>query len=93
MRTTKVISITMPPALADEVAELAKRENRTTSELFREAFRNYQRQRRWDEINAYGRAKAFEAGIAEEDVVSLVREYRREQRGKSKTRQAKRSTE
>ena len=84
MRTTKVISITMPPALAAEVAELAKKENRTTSELLREAFRSYQRQRRWDEINAYGRVKAAEAGIEEKDVVSLVRAYRREQRERKK---------
>ena len=30
------------------------------SELMREAFRRYQREREWDEANAYGRAKAKE---------------------------------
>ena len=46
MRTTKVITITMPPEMAEEAARLAKQENRTTSELFREAFRRYQQQGR-----------------------------------------------
>ncbi len=37
------------------------------SELMREAFRRYKRQREWDEANAYGRAKAKELGITEAD--------------------------
>jgi predicted DNA-binding protein len=44
MRSTKVITITMPPEMAEQAAKLAKQENRTTSELFREAFRRYQQQ-------------------------------------------------
>lgn len=42
MRTTKNISITFPTAMAKEAERLAKRENRTMSELLREAFRVYQ---------------------------------------------------
>ena len=41
MRTTKNISITFPTAMAKEAERLAKRENRTMSELLREAFRHY----------------------------------------------------
>jgi metal-responsive CopG/Arc/MetJ family transcriptional regulator len=41
MRTTKNISITFPNAMAKEAERLAKRENRTMSELLREAFRHY----------------------------------------------------
>lgn len=41
MRTTKNISITFPTAMAKEAERLAKRENRTMSELLREAFRRY----------------------------------------------------
>jgi hypothetical protein len=33
MRTTKVYSITMPPEMAKQAERLAKRENRTMSEL------------------------------------------------------------
>ena len=42
MRTTKVYSITMPPDLAKQAERLAKEENRTMSELMREALRRYQ---------------------------------------------------
>ncbi|MSV35583.1 MAG: hypothetical protein EXQ47_08310 [Bryobacterales bacterium] len=44
MRTTKVIAITMPPAMAKDAAILAKKQNRTMSELMREAFRRYQQE-------------------------------------------------
>ena len=42
MRNTKVYSITMPPELAAQAERLAKKENRTMSELMREALRRYQ---------------------------------------------------
>src|SRR5262249_38662155 len=42
MSTTKVYSITMPPDLARQAEALAKKENRTMSELMREALRRYQ---------------------------------------------------
>ena len=42
MRSTRVYSITMPPDLARKAERLAKKENRTMSELMREALRNYQ---------------------------------------------------
>jgi predicted transcriptional regulator len=45
MRTTKVVSITLPPALFEQAQALAKAENRTMSELMREALRRYQRER------------------------------------------------
>lgn len=44
MRTTKVYSITMPPDMAKQAERLAKKENRTMSELMREALRRYQQQ-------------------------------------------------
>ena len=39
--TTRTFTISFPPDLADQVERLAARESRTTSELFREAFRTY----------------------------------------------------
>jgi predicted DNA-binding protein len=41
VRTTRVYSITMPPDMAKQAERLAKKENRTMSELMREAFRRY----------------------------------------------------
>ena len=49
------------------------------SELMREAFRRYKRQREWDEANDYGRAKAKELGITEADLVRLIKESRVEE--------------
>lgn len=49
MRTSKTISISMSPAQHEEVALLAKKENRTMSELVREALRQYQQTREQEE--------------------------------------------
>ena len=42
MRNTKVYSITMPPEMAKHAERLARKENRTMSELMREALRRYE---------------------------------------------------
>jgi hypothetical protein len=41
-RITKVLGFSVPPALAEEIEQVAKAERRTKSELFREMFRVYQ---------------------------------------------------
>lgn len=89
MRTTKVLSVTLPGPMLAEMQKLARKENRTMSELVREALRQYQRERYWDRVNAYARPKAEAAGIRnEEDVVRVIREWRREQREKKKSEPA-----
>ena len=42
MRTSQTISISLPPAQLREAERLARKENRTMSELVREALRRYQ---------------------------------------------------
>jgi Arc/MetJ-type ribon-helix-helix transcriptional regulator len=42
MRTTKTISVSLPPGQLKEMEQVARRENRTLSELVRETFRRYQ---------------------------------------------------
>lgn len=84
MRTAKNISVTMPSAMIKEAEKLARKENRTMSELIREAFRQYQLEQEWQRILAYGRAKAKALGIKESDVVPLIQQYRREKRAKDK---------
>jgi len=42
-RATKVVGFSVPPAVAEEVEQIAKEEHRTKSELFREMLRVYQR--------------------------------------------------
>jgi len=84
MRTTKVISISMPEAQAKAAEQLAKAENRTMSELVREALRTYEKQKRAETTAKY-RKKAEERGITEADVVRIIREFRKEQREKNKS--------
>ena len=72
MSPTKNISISMPEAQIKAAERLAKAENRTMSELFREALRRYQQQRREALIDKY-RQKAETRGITEADVVRIVK--------------------
>ena len=82
MRTTEPISVTLPPEMLKRARKLAARENRTMSELVREALRVYQRGRQsWQDIFAYGEANAKRLGLkSEDDVVRMVREYRQQRR-------------
>lgn len=79
MRTARVVSITLPPPLFEEAKALAKAENRTMSELIREALRFYERERFFEKMRIQMRPAAERLGIhTEADVVELVREVRRE---------------
>lgn len=82
MRTAKTVSITLPPDLLTKAQELAEREHRTMSELFREALRRYmQEDTSWEGLVRRTRAKGRELGIAtEEDVERLIDEHRRSKR-------------
>lgn len=78
MRTTKTLSITLPPEMLATAARMAAREHRTMSELVREALREYERKSWWNEMNAFGQAKARELGLSEADIERLVKEVRQE---------------
>lgn len=82
MRNTKVVSISLPAEMLEAAERMARQENRTMSELMREALRVYQRERQsWQKIFAYGQANAKKLGIKDEqDVVRIMREYRQQQR-------------
>lgn len=75
-RTTATYTISLPPEMAEKVDELMRKEKRTRSELFREALRRYFEEQEWKEIKRYGRMKAKEKGISEdqiEDIVDAIR--------------------
>ena len=79
MRSTKNVSITVPPTLLEEAEAVAKREGRTKSELFREALRRYVTQSEYRELQQFGRKQAKKLGLKAADVERLVQESRREQ--------------
>jgi len=76
--------------MLDEARDLAKQENRTMSELIREALRQYQRQKRWEAIGTLGETTARTANVrSEADVVEAIHQFRREQRKGKSVRPAK----
>jgi len=78
-RTSRVYTISLPPELAAKAEALAKRDSRTMSELFREAFRTYcaqQARRALEEIGEY--AASRNSGFTEADVPRLIKEVRRD---------------
>jgi predicted transcriptional regulator len=79
--TTRTFTISFPPDLAEQVERLAKKESRTTSELFREAFRAYraERIRALFEESLVEARKTGDNGYGPEDVERLVDEDRTEQ--------------
>ncbi len=78
MRTTKLITISIFPELLKEAERIAKEENRTRSELIREALRRYISEREWRRLQRYGISKAKKLRLKEKDVERLVDEYRSE---------------
>ena len=86
-RKTRVFSISFPEDLALQVDAVAKAESRTTSELFREAFRGYrmdQMRGRLAEIRADA-AKRVAQRYIEDDVEAIVDEIRSESFNERKT--------
>ena len=57
-RTTKVISFSMPPELAEQVQQMLKEDDRTMSEFLREAIRLYMEEREWLRRERRQRAEA-----------------------------------
>ncbi len=77
-RKSKVYTISLPPELAQKAEALARRDSRTMSELFREAFRTYSAQQArltLDELGEYAAAHNPK-GYTEADVTRLIQEVR-----------------
>ena len=77
-RTTKTWTISLPPKLVKEAEQAAKQENRTKSELVREALGRYLEERRWRKLQKTSAEKIRNLGIStEDDVDRLVHDVRR----------------
>jgi CopG family transcriptional regulator / antitoxin EndoAI len=71
-RITTTFSISLPPEMAEKVNEIMKKEKRTRSELFREALGKYFEEQEWKEVIRYGKMKAKEKGISEDQIEDMV---------------------
>jgi len=83
MRTTKTISVSMPPSELKLAERLAKSTNRSLSGVVREGLKRLAADQYWQQVQAMARPKAETLGITEDDVDRLVREYRQEKRART----------
>ena len=79
-RSTKTITFSLSPAIADRVDQVMKQQGRNRSELVREALLRYIEECEWRQLFQYGEQRARVLGIGPEDVSPLVEEYRAEVR-------------
>lgn len=77
-RTTKTITFSLPPEMADRVNEVMKQQGHSRSEFLREAVLRYIQECEWRQLLQYGEARARAKGIRPEDVAGLVDDYRAE---------------
>lgn len=87
MRTAKTISITLPPDLLVKAQKTAEREDRTISELFREALRRYiTADPEWEALLRRTHAAGKALGVASEADVERLSDEFRQQRSQSVAR-------
>ncbi len=77
MRTSKILSLSLPPELLREAERAAKKEGRTKSELFREALRRYLLEEKVRGLQRYGARQAQKLGLKASQVEQLIEEYRK----------------
>ena len=61
-RNTETITISLPPHLAQQMRQVAEEEDRSVSELLREAFRLYLEEREWRRQERLERRRSRRAG-------------------------------
>jgi metal-responsive CopG/Arc/MetJ family transcriptional regulator len=72
----RLLSVSIPDALAAEAEALARATGKTKSEVVRDALRRHVQHEHFAELQRYGRGRAEALGIGPEDVERLVDEPR-----------------
>lgn len=68
-----IINISVPKKLEKDISRVARQENKTKSELLREAFRVYQFRKDWARIRIWGEEVARKLGIESyEDIEKIA---------------------
>jgi metal-responsive CopG/Arc/MetJ family transcriptional regulator len=79
-RTTKTLTVSLPPQIYEEIERLATLERKTKSELFRDMVKLYEDhldEERWKMLRRLGRAAARKYRLSSErDIEKLVHEAR-----------------
>lgn len=68
----RIINISVPVAIEEQIEQMAKRENKTKSELLREAFRVYKFRKEWARIRLLGEQTAQRMGIESYDEIEKI---------------------
>ncbi len=72
----KIVSISLPPDMTQEVQELAKEERRSVSEVLREAFRQYAANKALLDVRKEARKAIKKKNLKPEDVDQMIRDGR-----------------
>ncbi len=72
MRTAKIISVSLPPDMTEEVQEIAAEERRSVSEVFREAIRQYAANRALSHVRQEAKSTVKKKKLKPEDVERIV---------------------
>jgi len=79
-RTTKTLTVSLPPQIYEEIDRLATLERKTKSELFRDMVEVYEEhldEERWKRLRRLGRATASKYRLSSEhDIEKLIHEAR-----------------
>lgn len=79
-RTTKTLTVSLPPQIYEEIERLARLERKTKSELFRDMVKVYEDhldEERWQKLRRLGRATARRYDLSsEQDIEKLIHEAR-----------------
>jgi len=79
-RTTKTMTVSLPPPIYKKVVEMAILEHKTKSELFRDMIAVYEThllETRWQKVREMGREIAKDFSIqSEEDIENIIHEFR-----------------
>jgi len=75
-------SIHVSEELLAELQSKAAAEGKTVDELAEAVLRKGLAEQSWQDLLAYGRERGSASGYTEEDVPRVVKEWRREQRGR-----------
>jgi metal-responsive CopG/Arc/MetJ family transcriptional regulator len=79
-RTTKTLTVSLPPQIYEEIERLARLERKTKSELFRDmvsVYEDHLDEERWKKLRRLGRATARKYRLSSErDIEELIHEAR-----------------
>ena len=89
-RTTRTVTFSLPPELADRMDEMTERLGQSRSSLIREATVRYLEDCEWQELLQYGERTARNQGIGVEDVSPACRGV--PGRGRSRVRRVRPAT-